>query len=134
MILYLILTVLAGIGMTDLPSAQGPNRRTDTTLWRDRKEKVSLVRWAKFLDLWSVDDLNTASRMLRCGCYNDLAEKERKLLQTLRDKYADLLFLKKDDGLKEYQKTLRRLHNLGILNLHLTSVIVDRESELRVSV
>ena len=95
---------------------------------------MSLVRWAKFLDLWSVDDLNTASRMLRCGCYNDLAEKERKLLQTLRDKYSDLLFLKKDDGLKSFQKQLRRLHNLGILNLHLTSVIVDRESELRVSV
>ena len=72
--------------------------------------------------------------MLRCGCYNDLAEKEIKLLQTLRDKYSDLLFLKKDDGLKAFQKQLRRLHNLGILNLHLTSVIVDRESELRVSV
>ena len=96
---------------------------------QDHKETISVVEWARFLSLWSVADLDAAARLVRVSSVHDLDEAERELLQTLRETYSHLLFLKSDDPLSLYQKQLKRLHDLGILNLHTTSVVFDTRSQ-----
>ena len=93
-------------------------------------QEISVVEWGRFLELWSVDDLDSAARMLRVSSVQDLAADERELLRLLRDKFSHLLFLNRDDPFELYQKQLRRLNDLGILNLNITPVVYDRISEL----
>lgn len=104
----------------------------DYAILKDQTNTISLVEWAKFLELWSIQDLNAAARLLRVSSFHDLAKDERDLLCTLRRRYSHLLFLKADDPLQKYQCKLQKLHDLGILNLHLTSVVHDERSQWQV--
>ena len=96
--------------------------------------KVSVVDWGRFLDLWSVDDLDSAARMVKVETVHDLDRAETKLLSILRNKYAHLLFLKPDDPFKLYQRQLRKLNALGILNLYIPPVEDDERSTWEVGV
>ena len=85
-------------------------------------ESISLVDWGRFLELWSVEDLDAASRILRVSSVHDLSDEECDLLRILRTSYSHLLLLQPSDPLHKYQRVLKKLHDNGILNLNLTPV------------
>ena len=90
-----------------------------------------LREWIRFLQMWSIRDLDNGARIIRAQTAKDLGDEELKLIQRLRE-WAGILYLKKDDPLSAYQNQLRTLHKLGILNLHLPSPAWEREEELLV--
>ena len=57
------------------------------------------------------------ARMMRSPSVHDLTAEEREVYVTLRG-FADVLMLAEEATLSDYQKRLRRLHALGIINLH----------------
>lgn len=96
--------------------------------------KISVVDWAHFLDLWSVEDLDSAARIVKVSTVHDLNKSDSKLLEILRNQYSHLLLLKPDDPFKQYQKQLRRLNALGILNLHVPTVEDNERSAWEVCI
>ena len=90
------------------PTSTRPRSKNRHYVMRNDRKQVPLVPWAKFLDLWSVSDLNIASRILRAGCYHDWTEEEAQFLQLLRKDYAELLLLNPDDPLEKYQDQLAK--------------------------
>ena len=97
------------------------------------QSSISLVEWGRFLSLWSVNDLDAASRILRVSSVHDLSDDETDLLRTLRTQYSHLLFLDPTAPLHKYQRVLRDMHNYGILNLHLTPVARGDRAKWEVS-
>ena len=63
----------------------------------------------------------------------DLTKQEKEFYVALRE-YNDVLFLKESAGLKQYQQTLRQMHSLGLINLHVTTVEHDQRTTDAVSV
>ena len=62
---------------------------------------ISLNRWAKFLNGWTVKDMDAAGSMLECECEHELGLPEWDVLKKLRS-FADVLFLKADDELSVF--------------------------------
>ena len=85
------------------------------------KPLVSENKWARFLNDWSIQDLSTATGLVRAGVYSDLNEDQREMLGWLRSHYHDVLLLKEDDPLHVYQNRLRLLWSYGMINLSLES-------------
>ena len=110
----------------DAKPATGVTRR-HYVVHDSRLAKVSLVDWANFLECWSSQDLDNAANLMRAPCVQDLSKQERELYVVLRG-FKDVLFLEESDGLKQYQKTLRQMYSLGLINLHVTTVEHDQRT------
>ena len=85
------------------------------------KPLVSENKWARFLNDWSIRDLETATGMVTAGVYADLNQDQRDMLAWLRNHYHDVLLLGREDPLHSYQTRLRTLWAYGMINLSLGS-------------
>ena len=84
----------------------------------NEKQVVSENRWATFLNFWTAADLAIATNMLSAQVYADLRADEQEFLRVLRS-FCDVLLLRKEDPLHQYQIRLRSLHRMGMINLSL---------------
>ena len=82
---------------------------------------VSENKWARFLNDWSITDLEVATGLVTAGVYADLNVKQRDMLSWLRNHYHDVLLLDREDPLHSYQTRLRTLWSYGMINLSLGS-------------
>ena len=71
--------------------------------------------------------LCSATRILDVSSEKYLRDDDKLFVKQLRQ-YHDVLFLEADDAIGMYQKRLRKMHNLGILNLSFTPI--DEKDEL----
>jgi len=82
---------------------------------------VPRIRWYQFLHRLKPYQLDVGARMLQAGDISDIDEAGMQFLNHCRE-YHDVLLLNKNAPWSSYQTTMRRLHQLGIINLSLTLV------------
>ena len=97
------------------------------------RRDVTLVygpRWAEFLQMVTEQrsHLCSATRMLDVSSEKDLRDEDRLFMKKLRQ-YHDVLFVEEGDSFGIYQERLRKMHNLGILNLSFAPI--DEKDELQ---
>ena len=83
---------------------------------KGKKEEVSRVRWYQFLHGLTRAQLDAGARMLQSSDVSDLDSAGMSFLEHLRT-YHDVLLISRGCPFSKYRERLRRLHELGIINL-----------------